>query len=308
MNTRLGLRLAMCLLAVSFALTHPAHAQHQDVILSVENGQINIDNGLIAADGAHLYAADFGELGNPLGTDDPGFNITSGGMVPGEILAYEASGAALSFWDGVSWVNAVPNAEQVVVTDVLGFQSVFATSGVTNGNGFIDAANSAGGMHTHIDFAVERPGGGDPAVGAYLIEFSLFGLASDQVTQVYPNTGPVQIAFNYELPDAEFDLAVDALVNVADSDGDGVPDSADNCTIVENPAQRDTDGDGFGNACDTDLNNDNVTNVIDLGLLRLVFFTADPDADFNGDGVVNVIDLGLMRLFFFQAPGPGAGN
>ncbi|MEO1576662.1 MAG: hypothetical protein AAFU65_17075, partial [Pseudomonadota bacterium] len=65
--------------------------------------------------------------------------------------------------------------------------------------------------------------------------------------------------------------------------------------------------DGFGNACDADLNNDNVVNVVDLGLLRAVFFGNDADADFNGDGVVNVIDLGIMRVGFFQPPGPAAG-
>jgi len=90
----------------------------------------------------------------------------------------------------------------------------------------------------------------------------------------------------------------------SDSDGDGVADNADNCLEVVNPDQRDTNGDLFGNACDPDLNNDGVINVLDLGALRTVFFTPDADADFNGDGVVNVTDLGIMRTFFFAPPGP----
>ncbi|MFK7886542.1 MAG: proprotein convertase P-domain-containing protein [Gammaproteobacteria bacterium] len=89
-----------------------------------------------------------------------------------------------------------------------------------------------------------------------------------------------------------------------DSDGDGVTDDVDNCTMVANADQRDTNGDGFGNACDADLNNDCIVNVVDLGLLRSVFFTADDDADLNGDGIVNVVDLGLLRLGFFNPPGP----
>jgi len=36
-----------------------------------------------------------------------------------------------------------------------------------------------------------------------------------------------------------------------DSDGDGVPDSSDNCPNTFNPDQQDSDGDGIGNACDT---------------------------------------------------------
>ena len=89
-----------------------------------------------------------------------------------------------------------------------------------------------------------------------------------------------------------------------DSDGDGIADVIDNCIEVPNADQRDTDGDLFGNVCDTDLNNDNITNAIDLGIFKSVFFTADANADFNGDGIVNVIDLGLLRLAFFGTPGP----
>ena len=38
-----------------------------------------------------------------------------------------------------------------------------------------------------------------------------------------------------------------------DVDDDSVPDGIDNCPGVPNPDQEDTDGDGWGDACDTDL-------------------------------------------------------
>jgi len=42
--------------------------------------------------------------------------------------------------------------------------------------------------------------------------------------------------------------ACDALI---DSDGDGVADATDNCPLVANPDQADTDHDGIGDACET---------------------------------------------------------
>ncbi len=96
-----------------------------------------------------------------------------------------------------------------------------------------------------------------------------------------------------------------------DTDGDGIPDDVDNCAELFNPTQLDTNGDGYGNRCDADLDNDGfITNFGDLGLLRLAFFSSpgaanwNPDADFNEDNVVNFIDLGIMRTFFFGPPGP----
>ena len=95
---------------------------------------------------------------------------------------------------------------------------------------------------------------------------------------------------------------------LADSDADGVSDNEDNCTQVPNANQRDTDGDGYGNMCDTDINqpNDGVTNALDVGALRQQYLTAGPDADFNGDGIVNALDVGILRQYWLQPPGPAA--
>ena len=95
------------------------------------------------------------------------------------------------------------------------------------------------------------------------------------------------------------------LTDEPDTDGDGVSDSIDNCQLVPNDAQLDTNADGFGNACDGDFNGDCVVNTVDLGVMRANFFaTGTNDADLNGDGAVSVIDLGLLRTLFFAAPGP----
>lgn len=112
---------------------------------------------------------------------------------------------------------------------------------------------------------------------------------------------------------AEFDFvrALDRPVNATDclplvaasTDGDSIPDRFDNCVLVFNEAQRDTDNDGFGNACDPDFNQDCVINFLDLGLLRLEFFGSNLNYDLNNDGAVNFVDLGILRLYFFDTPG-----
>ncbi|MEL7449670.1 MAG: S8 family serine peptidase [Pseudomonadota bacterium] len=94
----------------------------------------------------------------------------------------------------------------------------------------------------------------------------------------------------------------------ADTDGDGVVDADDNCTLVINPAQRDTDGDGYGNYCDPDLNQDLQINFTDLGMMKSVFFTPDPDADLDGDGAVSFSDLSILKQMFFTVPGPSGQN
>jgi thrombospondin type 3 repeat protein len=47
-----------------------------------------------------------------------------------------------------------------------------------------------------------------------------------------------------------------------DSDGDGVLNNVDNCPSF-NPDQTDTDGDGLGDACDDDIDNDGCKNEVD---------------------------------------------
>src|SRR6185369_15441189 len=56
-----------------------------------------------------------------------------------------------------------------------------------------------------------------------------------------------------------------------DTDGDGILDRVDNCTNVANPNQADQDGDGFGTACDPDLNNDGRIDQSDMNLLVQCF-------------------------------------
>ncbi len=101
----------------------------------------------------------------------------------------------------------------------------------------------------------------------------------------------------------------DCSSSTVDTDADGVPDDTDNCTQLANPQQTDSNGDGLGNACDPDLNDDCVVNFADLAALKAVFAPNPPDADadFTGDGLVNFGDLARMKQLFFTSPTPGPG-
>lgn len=96
----------------------------------------------------------------------------------------------------------------------------------------------------------------------------------------------------------------DCLVQVSDADGDGIPDASDNCTLVPNANQRDSNGDGFGNVCDGDLNNDGLVTAADFAILRSRLNTGDADADLNGDGLVTAADALILRNGLNKPPGP----
>jgi hypothetical protein len=52
-------------------------------------------------------------------------------------------------------------------------------------------------------------------------------------------------------------------LTLPDADADGVPDTADHCPSVADPAQEDLDGDGLGDACDPDRDGDGRVNGAD---------------------------------------------
>mgnify|MGYP003572524396 CR=1 FL=1 len=90
----------------------------------------------------------------------------------------------------------------------------------------------------------------------------------------------------------------------ADTDGDGVQDNIDNCLTEGNADQRDTDLDGYGNACDGDFNQDGIVGGPDFTIFSLAFLTSEgapgyvEDADCNGDGIIGGPDFTCFAIQF----------
>ncbi len=107
-----------------------------------------------------------------------------------------------------------------------------------------------------------------------------------------------------------------------DRDADGVSDPLDNCVELPNgPAagpndQLDADGDGIGNLCDGDLNQDGFVGGPDFGIMLPCYNRAvgagvgpadDPtcgESDMNGDGFVGLPDFFDFLGVYNRPPGP----
>lgn len=109
---------------------------------------------------------------------------------------------------------------------------------------------------------------------------------------------------------------------VDDFDGDGVHNASDNCALVANGDQVDADRDGFGNACDADLDQDGLaggTDWITLTSCVVRWFeitsrgeTGPPgdvdcrESDLDGDGYVGGSDVSIFLSRFGDPPGPSS--
>lgn len=79
---------------------------------------------------------------------------------------------------------------------------------------------------------------------------------------------------------------IDTVMN--DVDGDLRGDLCDNCPLVVNPDQADTDFDALGNACDTDDDEDGVLDGADP--CPLLNTSSTPTTDGDADGIPDLCD------------------
>ena len=116
----------------------------------------------------------------------------------------------------------------------------------------------------------------------------------DGIADTKPDNCP--LVFNAGQKDSDRDGIGDACdaTNKLDSDGDGVADVVDNCPTVANAGQADRDLDGKGNLCDVDADNDGVLNIIDAFPLDKTE-TLDTDGDGSGNNADNDDDADTVQ-------------
>ena len=92
-----------------------------------------------------------------------------------------------------------------------------------------------------------------------------------------------------------------------DFDGDGISDGLDNCSVDENDAQDDTDGDDCGNLCDADYDQGGAVGFGDFGLFSIAFGGGEElfchFQDVPGCAV-GFDDFGYFTIVFGSSPGP----
>ncbi len=139
---------------------------------------------------------------------------------------------------------------------------------------------------------------------------------------------------------ATWGIGTEAGDRVRDRDDDRTPDAFDNCILQANPLGRDADSDGYGNACDADLDGDLRVSQLDVDAVRAcegadltlrqpllepdessevtltAVFTQRPDpeavllarlcvaADLNDDDHVDAADIALAARALGGTPGP----
>ncbi len=235
----------------------------------------------------------------------------------------------------------VPQAGQAISEAALAFGGAGAPVGGPGAAGSLSAGILGGGAGIwRVELWSREPEALVSVIGDYPESAILHrGITQGRLVKLTPGTDAS--GQNTLLVEASWGMGIAGLP--PDSDGDGVPDVADSCTLAPNARQLDRDGDGFGDACQVDFDGDGITTDTDAAVIagcvgtditveapiaepgddaslglgsaledlgpsdeQLAAKRACAGADLDENRVIDIADLSLARLRLGQGAGPAA--
>lgn len=237
-------------------------------------GTFNGGTGIIGFNEGIVLSS--GDIANVIGPNKSDF-ITTDNLLPGDsdldtlIQGYKTYDATILEFDFVAQSSDVISFQYVFSSDEYNeytntaFNDVFgfflngvnvallpgseAAVSINNVNGGNPYGTAASNSKYFINNDLSDGGGSiDTEMDGLTVVFSV----DAHVTPGETNHIKLAIAdAGDRILDSNVFLKADSFVNEQpDTDGDGVPDSEDNCVMIYNPDQEDSDGNGIGNVCE----------------------------------------------------------
>jgi hypothetical protein len=175
--------------------------------------------------------------------------------------------------DMIQSMRFVGNDSIVVVGSKTGVISVGLTTLSSAGTGFVAVASTAGSWEW-----AQQPEGST--------SLNAVSIVSNQSILVAGNLGYQSSNHVFGLDSLTTSDGTDLFVArmSPDSDSDGITNSRDNCPSMYNPSQVDYDLDLTGDLCDSDDDNDSVSDVVDACPMGTLAWTSNSTSDYDSDG------------------------